>query len=102
MFCEPCNGYCSNSEKYFPNAIQIVDWYHLTPIADALLEPTPHKSMNADPDTHRIAGRTHSRRDPIPSQSINYASARPFIEKAVIYITITTKNAWTMPPCPYS
>jgi hypothetical protein len=77
-------------EKYFPNAVQIVDWYHaseyLTPIAEAAFganTPSANEWLT-QARTELWEGRIQ---DVIQfCRSLwSHASARPFIEKAITY-----------------
>ena len=77
-------------QKYFPNAVQIVDWFHaseyLTPIAEAAFGPNT-------PQAHEWLTQTRTElwegriQDVIQScRSLwSHAPARPWIEKAIGY-----------------
>jgi len=77
-------------EKYFPNAVQIVDWYHaseyLSPIAEAAFganTPEAHEWLT-QARTELWEGRIQ---DVIQScrSLLSHTAARPWIEKAITY-----------------
>lgn len=77
-------------QKYYPNAVQIVDWYHaseyLTPIAEAAFganTPQAHEWLT-QVRTELWEGRIQ---DVIQScrSLLSHTAARPFIEKAITY-----------------
>jgi Uncharacterised protein family (UPF0236) len=77
-------------QKYYPNAVQIVDWYHaseyLSPIAEAAFganTPQAHEWLT-QARTELWEGRIQ---DVIQScrSLLSHAAARPFIEKAITY-----------------
>jgi len=77
-------------EKYFPQAVQIVDWYHasqyLTPIADAALGAGTNQAQEwlAQVKTDLWEGRVQA--VILACRSfLRHAHARPFVEKAVTY-----------------
>jgi len=84
-------------EKYFPQAVQIVDWYHasqyLTPIAEAALgaEASQAQEWLTQARTDLWEGRIH---DVIRAcrAFLRHAHARPFAEKAITYYTHNEKR----------
>ena len=78
------------AQKYYPNAVQIVDWFHaseyLTPIAEAAFganTPQAHEWLN-QVRTELWEGRIQ---DVLQScrSLLSHVSARPWIEKAITY-----------------
>ena len=77
-------------QKYYPNAVQIVDWYHaseyLTPIAEAAFGPNTPQAHEwlTQARTELWEGRIQ---DVIQScrSLLAHTAARPFIEKAIHY-----------------
>ena len=78
------------AEKYFPNAVQIVDWYH----ASEYLSPIAEAAFGANtPQAHEWLTQARSElwdgriQDVIQScrSLLSHAPARPWIEKAVTY-----------------
>jgi|SRR5271157_599427 len=78
------------AQKYFPNAVQIVDWYHaseyLTPIAEAAFgaNTAPAHEWLTQARTELWEGRIQ---DVIQScrSLLSHTAARPWIEKAITY-----------------
>ena len=77
-------------QKHFPNAVQIVDWYHaseyLTPIAEAAFgshSPQTHEWLT-QARTELWEGRIQDVMQSCRSLA-SHAAARPFIEKALTY-----------------
>jgi len=77
-------------QKYYPNAVQIVDWYHaseyLTPIAEAAFGPNTPQAHEwlTQVRTELWEGRIQ---DVIQScrSLLSHTAAHPFIEKAITY-----------------
>lgn len=84
-------------EKYFPHAIQIVDWYHasqyLAPIADAAfgIETSQAREWLPQVKTDLWEGRLQEVLQACRS-FLPHARARPFAEKAISYYTHNEKR----------
>lgn len=84
-------------EKYFPQAVQIVDWYHasqyLTPIAETAFgaDTNQAKQWLTQARTDLWEGRVQ---EVIQScrAFLRHAHARPFVEKAITYYTNNEKR----------
>ena len=84
-------------EKYFPQAIQIVDWYHasqyLTPIAEAAFgtDTSQAKAWLTQVKTDLWEGRIQEVLQACRA-CLRHAHARPFAEKAISYYTHNQKR----------
>lgn len=84
-------------EKYFPHAVQIVDWYHasqyLTPIAEAALGADTSQAQEwlTQVRTDLWEGRIQEVIQACRT-FLRHAHARPFVEKAITYYTHNEKR----------
>jgi hypothetical protein len=84
-------------EKYFPQAVQIVDWYHasqyLAPIAEAAFDADTGQAQEwlTQARTDLWEGRLQEVLQACRT-FLRHAHARPFVEKAIIYYTNNEKR----------
>jgi|SRR3972149_4614912 len=84
-------------EKYFPQAVQIVDWYHasqyLTPIAEAAFgaDTSQAKEWLTQARTDLWEGRIQEVIQACRT-FLRHAHTRPFVEKAITYYTNNEKR----------